>query len=52
MKKWLEQPGATFESGKGSHLKVFLNGKQSTRPMHGTAKLGKGWKPASSVNSD
>ncbi len=21
--------------GKGSHLKVFLNGKQSTLPMHG-----------------
>jgi len=27
MKKWLEQKGATFLTGKGSHLKVFLNGK-------------------------
>jgi len=26
MKKWLEQQGATFEPGPGSHLKVFLNG--------------------------
>ncbi|QWD35878.1 type II toxin-antitoxin system HicA family toxin [Polynucleobacter paneuropaeus] len=42
MKKWLEQQGATFLPGKGSHLKVFLNGKQSILPMHGTAELGKG----------
>jgi len=42
MKKWLAQRGATFHEGKGSHLKVFLNGKQSTLPMHGTAELGKG----------
>ena len=42
MKKWLEQQGATFGPGKGSHLKVFLNGRQSTLPMHGTAELGKG----------
>jgi mRNA interferase HicA len=42
MKKWLEQQGATFQAGKGSHLKVFLNGRQSTLPMHGTAELGKG----------
>jgi len=24
MKQWLEQQGATFQPGKGSHLKVFL----------------------------
>ena len=30
LKKWLEQLGATFQPGKGSHLKVFLNGKQFT----------------------
>ena len=40
-KKWLEQKGATFQQGKGSHLKVFLNGKHSVLPMHGTAELGK-----------
>ncbi|MFM9879915.1 MAG: type II toxin-antitoxin system HicA family toxin [Burkholderiaceae bacterium] len=42
MKKWLEQQGATFQSGRGSHLRVFLNGKQSVLPMHGTEELGKG----------
>ena len=46
MKKWLEQQGATFQPGKGSHLKVFLNGKQSSLPMHGTAELGKGLEAA------
>jgi mRNA interferase HicA len=46
MKKWLEQQGTSFQPGKGSHLKVFLNGKQSTLPMHGTAELGKGLETA------
>jgi mRNA interferase HicA len=27
MKRWPEQQGATFQPGKGSHLKVFLDGK-------------------------
>lgn len=42
MKKWLEQQGATFVQAKGSHLKIFLNGKQSALPMHGTKELGRG----------
>ena len=46
MRKWLEHLGATFQPGKGSHLKVFLNGKQSTLPMHGTQELGKGLEAA------
>lgn len=46
LKKWLEQRGATFAQGKGSHLKVFLGGKQSTLPMHGTKELGKGLEAA------
>ncbi|MDR2189408.1 MAG: type II toxin-antitoxin system HicA family toxin [Azonexus sp.] len=46
MKKWLEQQGATFAQGKGSHLKVFLNGKQAVLPMHGTEELGKGLEAA------
>src|SRR5665647_2144700 len=46
MKKCLEQQGATFQPGKGSHLKVFMNGKQSALPMHGTAELGKGLEAA------
>lgn len=31
-----------LSGGKGSHLKVFLNGKQSSLPMHGATELGKG----------
>ncbi len=46
MKRWLEQQGATFQPGKGSHLKVFLDGKQSALPMHGTTELGKGLEAA------
>jgi mRNA interferase HicA len=33
-KRWLSKQGATFQPGKGSHLKVYLNGKQSVLPMH------------------
>jgi mRNA interferase HicA len=33
-KRWLTQRGATFQAGKGSHLKVYLNDKQSVLPMH------------------
>jgi mRNA interferase HicA len=50
MKKWLELQGATFQEGKGSHLKVFLNGKQSSLPMHGTTELGKDWKRPLNAN--
>jgi mRNA interferase HicA len=46
MKRWLEQKGATFKQGRGSHLKVYLNGRQSTLPMHGTTELGKGLEAA------
>ena len=31
--------GATFEWGKGSHLHVFLSGKRSIIPMHGSKDL-------------
>jgi mRNA interferase HicA len=40
-KRWLAQQGATFKPGKGSHLKVELNGKQSVLPMH-AKELGTG----------
>ena len=40
-KRWLEGQGATFKSGKGSHLKVSLNGKNSVLPMH-NKELGTG----------
>ena len=46
MKKWLEQQGATFQPGRGSHLKVFLNGRHTVLPTHGTAELGKGLEAA------
>ncbi|MDE3022679.1 MAG: type II toxin-antitoxin system HicA family toxin [Pseudomonadota bacterium] len=36
LKQWLTKQGATFRQGKGSHLKVYLNGKQSILPMHNT----------------
>ena len=34
-KRRLAEQGATFKPGKGSHLKVFLKGRQSVLPMHG-----------------
>ena len=46
MKKWPEQQGATFLPGKWSHLKVFLKGRHSALPMHGTAEVGKGLEAA------
>lgn len=33
-KRWLAKQGATFQTTKGSHLKIFLNGRQSVIPMH------------------
>ena len=35
-KRWLTKQGATFQAAKGSHIKIFLNGKQSVIPMHNT----------------
>ncbi len=35
-KRWLTQQGATFGAMKGSHLKVYFNGKQTVLPMHNT----------------
>lgn len=45
MKRWLEKQGATFEPGKGGHLKVYLNGRRSVLPMHST-ELKKGTEQA------
>jgi mRNA interferase HicA len=33
-KRWLDKQGATYASGKGSHLKVMLNGRTSVLPIH------------------
>lgn len=40
-KRWLAREGAIFKAGKGSHLRVYLNGRQSVLPMH-NAELKKG----------
>jgi mRNA interferase HicA len=40
-KRWLAAQGAIFKPGKGSHLRVSLNGKQSILPMH-AKELGTG----------
>lgn len=41
-KKWLAERGAIFQPGKGGHLKVFLGGKRTILPMHGSKEIGKG----------
>lgn len=40
-KRWLAEQGATFKAGKGSHLKVTLNDRQTVLPMH-NKELGTG----------
>lgn len=37
-KRWLASQGATFKDGT-RHLKVYLNGKQTTLPRHPSAEL-------------
>jgi mRNA interferase HicA len=39
--RWLARKGVTFGTQKGSHLKLFFNGRQSVLPVHGR-ELGKG----------
>ncbi len=34
LKRWLAAQGATFQPAKGSHIKVYLNGRVSVLPMH------------------
>jgi mRNA interferase HicA len=41
MRRWLTKLGATFASGKGSHVHVTLNGRKSIMPMH-NKELGTG----------
>ena len=41
-RRWLQDRGATFKSGKGSHLHVELNGKYSVFPFHGSKEIGEG----------
>lgn len=39
--RWLGRKGVTVGTQKGSHLKLFFNGRQSVLPVHGR-ELGKG----------
>jgi mRNA interferase HicA len=39
LKRWLEKQGCTFGTQKGSHLKVYLGGKQTVLPMHAKKEL-------------
>jgi mRNA interferase HicA len=40
-RRWLAKQGVTFGSQKGSHLKLYFNGRQSVLPIH-CKELGKG----------
>ena len=41
-RRWLARQGARFESAKGSHLKVMLNGRMSILPVHKSKEIGTG----------
>lgn len=34
-RRWLAKQGVVFGSQEGSHIKLYLNGRQSILPMHG-----------------
>lgn len=40
-KRWLATQGAVFVEGS-KHTKVYLNGKQSVLPRHGSAEIPSG----------
>lgn len=40
-RRYLQSLGAEFDEGKG-HTKVYLNGKQTVLPRHGTRDMGEG----------
>jgi mRNA interferase HicA len=44
-KRWLSSQGATFKQGT-KHLKVYLNGKQTTMPRHPGHEIGEGLRKA------
>jgi mRNA interferase HicA len=44
-KHWLQKRGARFENGK-RHIKIYLNGKQSTMPRHPGHEIGEGFRRA------
>jgi mRNA interferase HicA len=42
MKRWLAKQGAQFGEQKGSHLKVYMHGRNTVLPMHPTKELATG----------
>lgn len=38
----VESPRVEFQTGKGSHFKVSLNGKSTVFPDHGAKEIGEG----------
>jgi len=38
-KRWLEKQGCTFGTQKGSHLKVYREGRQTVLPIHPKKEL-------------
>lgn len=40
-KRFLADNGATFKQGS-KHIKVYLNGKQTTLPRHPSSEIGEG----------
>ena len=42
----MTRPRSALVSLSDTHLKVLLNGRQSSLPMHGTAERGKGLEAA------
>jgi mRNA interferase HicA len=44
-KRWLATQGARFENGS-RHIKVYLNGRQSTLPRHPSHEIGEGLRRA------
>jgi mRNA interferase HicA len=44
-RRYLASLGATFSEGT-RHTKVYLNGKQTTLPRHGSQELGEGLRRA------
>lgn len=41
-RRWLQAQGAKFKPAKGSHFKVYLNGKSTTFADHGSKELHEG----------
>lgn len=44
-RRWLADQGATFKEGS-NHTKVYLHGKQTTLPRHGSQEIREGLRQA------